>query len=865
MIILIYLAFHILSFWYNAIVLLLFFRNMSKQKNQKQKQTYFNVNWMQEEELKHWLTKGTDDNHFGCQWCNQTKLKLGNMGERALRSHMKSDKHKKAKKHHEEIQNFFQKHTNVSTLSVVPDASTSSAPTVSSSIVPDASTSSAPAESSSVVPGASTSVPVVVVDVDEAQDSTKKLQTTIEHSVSGSQVVKAELIWTLTTIVKDFSNNSNEDMNLTFQAMFPDDRTASNFTCGPDKTIYLTNWGIGPWVKEKLQIQINDATYVVVGFDESLNKITQTCQMDLVLRYWDPVDLRVKVRYWDSKFLGHSCHLDLLKHYNDAIMNFDSSKIIQVSMDGPSVNHKFYDQLVSYRAEINILQLMIFIGSCGIHIVHGAFKTAFEKTEWAIKGIIKGCFVILHNTPARRADFITVTSCGLFPLFFCATRWVEDQAPADRLIQIWPNIVKIVKFWLGLPKRKQPSGKSFDAVNLAVKDPLTTAKLSFFSYIASILQPFLTKYQTQKPMIPCLYGDLTKIYKSLLKVIVKDDVVDECTGYQLPKIDMEKPENVKKEKNFNIGFVTEGIINKLKKKDMVTKKQINDFYANVKTCIKALINKLNERCPLNSVVVRNAVVFNPILIIRSKAKILQKKLKPLLQHLTSLKIILASNCDKIISQYASMKTDIDAASVNIDEFPKLRLDDFFFKRIKISKYPELSAVLSLILTLSHGNADVERGFSLNKGVLQDNLKTDSIINKRLVKDHMLAHDLKPYTIEITNELRKSCRRARSRYHKYLDEQRKAKVNETSEAAKEIITMEIEEVQTKISLLEKSKASLNEKFESIVMNTANIPKSEDVVIAINEATALKRKATEQVDEIRKLEETVKTMMEKRSKM
>ena len=173
--------------------------------------------------------------------------------------------------------------------------------------------------------------------------------------------------------------------------------------------------------------------------------------------------------------------------------------------------------------------------------------------------------------------------------------------------------------------------------------------------------------------------------------------------------------------------------------------------------------------------------------------------------------------------------------------------------------------MSLILTLSHGNADIERGLSLNKGALKDNLKPDSIVNKRLVKDHMLSHEVQPHTIEITNELRKSCGQARARYHQYLDGQKKAKDKTASETAKEIITMEIEEIQTKMSLLEKSKASLNKKFESIVMNTANIPNSDDVVIAINEATALKRKAMEQTDGIRKLEETVKTMLEKRSKM
>ena len=109
-------------------------------------------------------------------------------------------------------------------------------------------------------------------------------------------------------------------MNLTFEAMFPDNKVAANFHCGPDKTKYLINWGIAPWVKERLKLKIEKVPYVVVSFDESLNKTTQMCQMDIVLRYWCPDDQMVKVRYWESKFMGHSAHLDLLGKYNEAII-----------------------------------------------------------------------------------------------------------------------------------------------------------------------------------------------------------------------------------------------------------------------------------------------------------------------------------------------------------------------------------------------------------------------------------------------------------------------------------------------------------------------------------------------------------------
>ena len=47
-----------------------------------------------------------------------------------------------------------------------------------------------------------------------------------------------------------------------------------------------------------------------------------------------------------------------------------------------------------------------------------------------------------------------------------------------------------------------------------------------------------------------------------------------------------------------------------------------------------------------------------------------------------------------------------------------RLDDFFFLTIYIDmKYSELADVVKIILTLSHGQASVERDFSLNKSIV----------------------------------------------------------------------------------------------------------------------------------------------------
>ena len=42
------------------------------------------------------------------------------------------------------------------------------------------------------------------------------------------------------------------------------------------------------------------------------------------------------------------------------------------------------------------------------------------------------------------------------------------------------------------------------------------------------------------------------------------------------------------------------------------------------------------------------------------------------------------------------------------------------------------------------------------GSLQNNIK-DSIVSKRIIKDHMHANNLKPYIFEITNDLKNLAR------------------------------------------------------------------------------------------------------------
>ena len=144
--------------------------------------------------------------------------------------------------------------------------------------------------------------------------------------------------------------------------------------------------------------------------------------MAIQIRYFDRVENRVKGRCLDSKCFGHATHQDLFIQFTQAPYKLDTNKMFQVSMDGPIVNLKSLKKLQKDRLESEQHEL-INMGSCGLHTIHGAFKTGAESISWKIRKTLHGSYQILHDSPARRDDFKTITtSSDIYPFNFCASR-----------------------------------------------------------------------------------------------------------------------------------------------------------------------------------------------------------------------------------------------------------------------------------------------------------------------------------------------------------------------------------------------------------------------------------------------------------
>ena len=117
-------------------------------------------------------------------------------------------------------------------------------------------------------------------------------------------------------------------------------------------------------------------------------------------------------------------------------------------------------------------------------------------------------------------------------------------------------------------------------------------------------------------------------------------------------------------------------------------------------------------------------------------------------------------------EYYNFVTKIVKA--NKSDFVKLnnssdRVYLFFGKYITTSKYEQMWCVFKLLLCLTHGQASVERGFSVNSNLLVENMQEDRFIAQRIVDDHVKPLKLEAYEVKVTKSFLANVNSARRRY------------------------------------------------------------------------------------------------------
>ena len=93
----------------------------------------------------------------------------------------------------------------------------------------------------------------------------------------------------------------------------------------------------------------------------------------------------------------------------------------------------------------------------------------------------------------------------------------------------------------------------------------------------------------------------------------------------------------------------------------------------------------------------------------------------------------------------------------------------FLRSRMAANYPEAWSVCELALLLSHGQALVERGFSVSKELVIENQSAQTAV-RRIIKDHII-HVNGVTNVEITRNIVLAARSARAKYANYFAQQK----------------------------------------------------------------------------------------------
>ena len=315
-----------------------------------------------------------------------------------------------------------------------------------------------------------------------------------------------------------------------------------------------------------------------------------------------------------------------------------------------------------------------------------------------------------------------------------------------------------------------------------------------------------------------LHRDLEKLLRNQMKRFVKKEVLDEnSSASQMVLLKVDSSVQVTYGK-VDVGFAATHRIKELVSTKKVSERDVMDFKMKSKQCLATSVAKIQEKCPLKYSMTRNLSCLDPVCLAKDR-KDCATRFKRILNKLVDLNQIRENQCDRIKREYETFLDDTVAknASCVLDyDYSEERIDMFLGKYLNgDKKFSNLWSVARKCLTVSHGQAAVERGFSINSQVIVENLVEESLIAQRQVYDaiHTSGGLLK---VPITRSMLTYAQGARQRYYAYLDEMKAKKKPES----------QLDDFNSKRKLNNEKRIHLKAKKQRLVTDISALKESSD---------------------------------------
>lgn len=319
-------------------------------------------------------------------------------------------------------------------------------------------------------------------------------------------------------------------------------------------------------------------------------------------------------------------------------------------------------------------------------------------------------------------------------------------------------------------KLLEPKSDAYLSMKERLQDPLLLSKIAFFCDIARILERFLVKFQTDAPMVPFLRSSLEELFHSIGKMVLKEEVLAKAHCVQLTSPNLLPRHEVK------LSFSVKDALRKSKKSEQMRLA----FQEMCTTFATKVILKLREVAPMMKRFILGAAFLDPDMWKNEEFRGGAEKLMDVaLEEMVQLDWADGVQADSFKESF--LKTiDDQKAKKSIAAYEDERLDLFWseiFDRTSAER-----KLIDRILILQHGQASIERGFSVNSEAMEVNQLEESLVARRITYDAIKDIDLRQYVI--SKEMTKYCRNSSRRYKERLAQLRVKAAKEDDAAARD---------------------------------------------------------------------------------
>jgi hypothetical protein len=623
------------------------------------------------------------------------------------------------------------------------------------------------------------------VETETTRSSAVVTETTRLDIYTDTQAREAEALWALVTVATHTGFRTGGNLAQCFPRLFPDSAIAAKLACGKDKLSYIATYGWGPFLAQRTIDAVNKAELFALSVDESLNKVSQKAQLDVHVRYMREHSLRSE--YFSSVFLEGTDAKSLRKAVSEALGPIKRCNMVQLSLDGPNVNKAL---LSLWNEECTALQVPMVLdtGTCQLHVIHGALQSGHQAVDWKINEFLSSCYYMFKDSPKRRGDFSRITEQSVFPLKFCQHRWVENTSVIERVLHLLPHLRKFVS-----EVECKPQIVSFDRVQVHLKDVFLEAKLGFVSGLASQLESFLIKYQTNDPMFPFLHQDVSLLVDDLLERLLRKEKYRELVGStkKMLKLNLNDSTNLVSAGDLTLFFSAKEGLRKIAEKKSA---DVLKFRKECLAFLRKTTEKILERGCLGARAAKGFSIFSPDQI--HVGGISQKLAEGLFQHLHDVGRLEAGRVDALVTEYKNVFMGVGRVKEKAREFKRGKdsLVDFYNGDLMDLLSDDMKKIIRIALVLFSGQGEVERGFSVNKECVIANLHEDSLIAQRRICSYVTKNG-GVREVTVPNEAMRYVREARRKWEKHLEDERKAsKMKDSLLAEKRKAAAVIKEVE-----------------------------------------------------------------------